>query len=150
MTAGKHEFDVAAVDRQGNREATPAHFRFTVAAPWYRTGGFLAILSAGLVVITCLAWFAVRKVAQLKTMATRDSLTSHWNRRAIFQLLGNELARSKREARSVAVIMADLDEFKSVNDRYGHLVGHVVLRETASRLRSSMASRPKSRGNGGI
>ncbi|HKT47111.1 MAG TPA: diguanylate cyclase [Candidatus Acidoferrales bacterium] len=72
--------------------------------------------------------------------ATHDSLTSLWNRGVILDLLARELARSYREGASTAVILCDLDHFKSVNDTYGHVVGDEVLRETASRLVSSVRS----------
>jgi two-component system cell cycle response regulator len=55
-------------------------------------------------------------------------------------LLGRELARSRRERVSTAILMCDLDHFKSVNDTYGHLAGDDVLRETAKRLLTSVRS----------
>src|SRR5258708_34422323 len=58
----------------------------------------------------------------------------------VVDLLGRELARSVRENLSTAILMCDLDHFKSVNDTYGHLVGDDVLRETAKRLLSSVRS----------
>jgi len=66
--------------------------------------------------------------------ATHDSLTSLLNREAILDMLGRELARGAREHGSAAVLLADLDHFKSVNDRFGHPVGDEVLRETARRF----------------
>ncbi len=66
--------------------------------------------------------------------ATHDSLTSLLNREAILDMLGRELARGSREHSATAVLMADLDHFKAVNDRFGHPVGDEVLRETAKRF----------------
>jgi diguanylate cyclase (GGDEF)-like protein len=66
--------------------------------------------------------------------ATHDSLTSLLNREAILDMLGREMARSSREHGSTAVLLADLDHFKEVNDRFGHPIGDEVLRETARRL----------------
>ncbi|MFQ5830397.1 MAG: diguanylate cyclase [Candidatus Methylomirabilia bacterium] len=74
----------------------------------------------------------------LREQATHDALTGLWNRRAILDLLNQELVRAGREGRSVAVVIADLDHFKRVNDTYGHLVGDAVLRETARRIRASL------------
>lgn len=70
----------------------------------------------------------------LRDQAMRDSLTRLWNRAAIFDILHRELARAARNATPVAVLMADLDKFKRVNDTYGHLTGDAVLKEAASRM----------------
>jgi diguanylate cyclase (GGDEF)-like protein len=72
----------------------------------------------------------------LRIQATHDPLTGLWNRRAILEMLGNELARSRREGLPVAVAMADLDHFKRINDTYGHVVGDTVLCEAVSRMRA--------------
>jgi diguanylate cyclase (GGDEF)-like protein len=76
----------------------------------------------------------------MRFQATHDGLTALWNRRVILDLLGRELARSRREHVCTAILMCDLDHFKSVNDTYGHLAGDDVLRETAKRLLSSVRS----------
>lgn len=70
--------------------------------------------------------------------ATHDSLTSLLNREAILDMLGREIARGARENGSTAVLLADLDHFKTVNDRFGHPVGDEVLRETARRFLRSV------------
>jgi diguanylate cyclase (GGDEF)-like protein len=72
----------------------------------------------------------------LRIQATHDPLTGVWNRRAILEILGNELARSKREGPSVAAVIADLDHFKRINDTYGHMAGDVALCEAVSRMRT--------------
>ena len=77
---------------------------------------------------------------QMRFKATHDHLTSLWNRGVIMDLLGRELTRSQRENVCTAVILGDLDHFKSVNDTYGHLVGDQVLREVARRLLLSVRS----------
>jgi diguanylate cyclase (GGDEF)-like protein len=77
---------------------------------------------------------------EMRFQATHDGLTGLWNRGMIMDLLGRELARSQRERFSTAILMCDLDHFKSVNDTYGHLVGDDVLRETAKRLLASVRS----------
>jgi two-component system cell cycle response regulator len=70
----------------------------------------------------------------LREQATHDPLTSIWNRRAILEALGRELARAEREGAPLAAMMADLDHFKLVNDRHGHLTGDAVLEEVARRM----------------
>jgi len=77
---------------------------------------------------------------EMRFQATHDGLTALWNRGMIVDLLGRELARSIRENFSTAILMCDLDHFKSVNDTYGHLVGDDVLKETAKRLLASVRS----------
>ena len=74
----------------------------------------------------------------LREQATHDGLTGLWNRTSILEILQKEAARSARENLPLAVLMADLDNFKTVNDTYGHLAGDHVLRESARRLRNNI------------
>ncbi|HLY59191.1 MAG TPA: diguanylate cyclase [Terriglobia bacterium] len=74
----------------------------------------------------------------LRFQATHDNLTGLWNRGATLDALRRELSRADRQGAPVAVIMADLDHFKQINDTFGHLVGDEVLREAASRLGSGV------------
>jgi diguanylate cyclase (GGDEF)-like protein/PAS domain S-box-containing protein len=66
--------------------------------------------------------------------ACHDSLTSLLNRGAILEQLERELSRCARENQCMSVLLADLDHFKEINDRYGHPVGDEVLREIAARF----------------
>ena len=81
---------------------------------------------------------AVDKVEELAQevyrMALLDPLTGLFNRRYIEQRLESEIARSKRHGRALAVILFDLDEFKQVNDTYGHAAGDALLKAFAERL----------------
>jgi diguanylate cyclase (GGDEF)-like protein len=70
----------------------------------------------------------------LRRQATRDPLTDLWNRNAMFDILTRELKRARRESSPLALIMADLDHFKQVNDTLGHAAGDGVLREAARRI----------------
>jgi two-component system, cell cycle response regulator len=70
----------------------------------------------------------------LEVQATHDPLTGLWNRRAIFEILNREIARSHRQGTPVAVILADVDLFKDINDTYGHLAGDQVLGEIARKM----------------
>ncbi|BDI34298.1 hypothetical protein CCAX7_63490 [Capsulimonas corticalis] len=73
---------------------------------------------------------------KLRKLATEDNLTGLWNRRVIFEHLAGDLIDAKQNKRSVAVVMADLDGFKQINDTNGHQVGDIVLQETAKRLKA--------------
>ena len=75
---------------------------------------------------------------QLRIQATHDSLTGLFNRMAILEALDREVTRANRENRPVAVMMADLDHFKFINDTHGHQAGDAVLQETARRMLASV------------
>ena len=72
----------------------------------------------------------------LRFQATHDPLTGLWNHGEVLNILDRELDRSIRSRQSVAALMIDLDHFKEVNDRYGHLMGDAVLCEVSQRLLS--------------
>lgn len=65
---------------------------------------------------------------ELRQLAEIDSLTSIFNRRAFFTLLNKALHQSQRTGMGLAVLVVDLDHFKSINDTYGHQGGDEVLR----------------------
>src|SRR5579863_6978481 len=65
-----------------------------------------------------------------------DAVTNVFSRRLLLELLQGEISRADRNHRPLALIMADLNNFKKVNDRYGHLVGDEVLAQTAAVLKS--------------
>jgi diguanylate cyclase (GGDEF)-like protein len=70
----------------------------------------------------------------LRRQATHDGLTGLLNRNSILARLSEEIMRHEREARALSLLIVDLDRFKSVNDRYGHLAGDAVLCEAAARM----------------
>jgi diguanylate cyclase (GGDEF)-like protein/PAS domain S-box-containing protein len=69
---------------------------------------------------------------KLRELSEVDSLTMIYNRRKFFEILGAEVEKVRRYGRPLSLIMFDLDHFKRVNDRYGHGVGDLVLKTTAS------------------
>lgn len=76
----------------------------------------------------------------LRKEATHDYLTGVWNRAGILAILERECARMVRTKGKIAVIMADIDHFKAVNDTYGHLAGDDVLREVCRRMQAAVRS----------
>ena len=74
---------------------------------------------------------------RLQTMATRDFLTGLYNRHYFNETITREIERAKRQNESFSVIMIDIDNFKQINDRYGHLYGDRVLSEFAAILQKA-------------
>jgi diguanylate cyclase (GGDEF)-like protein/PAS domain S-box-containing protein len=79
-----------------------------------------------------------RAAERIEHMASHDTLTDLPNRMLVSDRLERALALSKRNGTRLALMFVDLDRFKPVNDTYGHAVGDVLLREAATRLRSSI------------
>ena len=79
----------------------------------------------------------VRQADQLEELASIDGMTGLNNRRHFLALARAEWDRYQRYKRPLALIMLDIDLFKSVNDRYGHDVGDRVLKEVADVFRTS-------------
>jgi len=76
------------------------------------------------------------KYRQAERSAVTDMLTELPNARSLFLHLDSELSRAKRSNQTIAVLVCDLDGFKQINDRFGHLEGNRVLRAVARELRS--------------
>ena len=74
----------------------------------------------------------------MHSLAIQDQLTGLPNVREFYRRLELELARAERHDHPLAVLMIDADFFKSINDRFGHPAGDLVLRELAYRLRGSL------------
>jgi diguanylate cyclase (GGDEF)-like protein/putative nucleotidyltransferase with HDIG domain len=77
------------------------------------------------------------KYEQAESSAVTDYLTGLPNARSLFLQLDRELARCKREGNTLTVMVADLDRFKQINDRFGHLEGNRVLRLFALSLKET-------------
>jgi diguanylate cyclase (GGDEF)-like protein len=77
---------------------------------------------------------------EIRRLADLDSLTGLHNRRSFHELLAREVSRARRYERGLALIMLDLDDFKRINDRIGHLAGDGVLAEVAERVRAVVRS----------
>src|SRR5438094_4713821 len=89
----------------------------------------LISLSAGPAIENATRFREARQLADL------DALTGLHNRRFFHETLARECARAHRYERKLSLIVFDLDDFKEVNDRIGHLAGDTVLAEAAERVR---------------
>lgn len=78
--------------------------------------------------------------ARLFESATYESLTGLLRRETILEQLERELARAQRYRRPLAIALADLDHFKSINDRFGHLAGDLMLKRAAQTLSLALRS----------
>jgi diguanylate cyclase (GGDEF)-like protein len=75
---------------------------------------------------------------RLELLAHTDPLTGLANKRSLEQALVRDLARADRDKTCLSVVVADVDHFKQVNDRYGHAIGDVVLQRVAKLLSSTL------------
>jgi len=75
---------------------------------------------------------------RIEEMAHRDALTGAFNRRYFLEAAELHLKLARRSKRPVCLVILDIDHFKSVNDRFGHGVGDLVIRETACTLAASL------------
>jgi diguanylate cyclase (GGDEF)-like protein len=108
---------------------------------WPREGGFSAEAKEAA------EWFAGQAVIALENarlhrivqrQAVTDELTQLANRRHFLSTLSTEISRADRFDSPLTLVLADIDDFKRVNDRFGHQVGDIVLREFATILRDSV------------
>ena len=126
MLAGSEVVGVITVtDKRGNEAFTR------------RDELVLRTLSAA-AAIAVVAARAADAVTRLEYAATIDSLTGLLNRPGFDSRLHQELERARRESGHLAVLMADVDDFKTINDTRGHQVGDAVLKHIGSVIRSSV------------
>jgi len=75
-----------------------------------------------------------RALGQVEVLARTDELTGLYNRRGVMEILTRELARVRRQATPLALALADIDDFKRINDTFGHRQGDEVLKRVASAI----------------
>jgi diguanylate cyclase (GGDEF)-like protein len=75
---------------------------------------------------------------EVERFATRDPLTNLYNQMAFWDLLQHETERSRRQQYKFSLLKIDVDNFKAINDTYGHDVGDLLLKEFASVLKSAV------------
>lgn len=117
-----------------------------MTVPWgpLKPEVYRAIYSLGLPPsLTGIGLFALFLLAEdlahdMRNLAIVDPLTELLNRRGFEEAARRAMAQCRREGRPVCVAIADLDHFKSINDRFGHQAGDEALREFARRLRCAL------------
>jgi diguanylate cyclase (GGDEF)-like protein len=79
-----------------------------------------------------------RMEMRLREISERDYLTNTYNRRQMYRLLSVELARARRYGTPLAVMMFDVDNFKAINDTYGHIAGDTILRRMVDAIHEQL------------
>jgi diguanylate cyclase (GGDEF)-like protein len=104
----------------------------------------LAILLWFLAAAVVLAWALARTLTQLHRrvaeQAITDPLTGLWNRRHMAETLEREVLRARRFGHPMSLIILDVDDFKTINDREGHIQGDLVLEAVADVVREGIRS----------
>lgn len=109
----------------------------------------VSIIFFGITTIFLLIWLIyffmaqlIKKLAEarnrIENIAITDDLTGIFNRRHILSRFAEEFEKVKRLNTNLSCILADIDQFKSVNDTHGHLAGDEVLREISHRIRNTI------------
>jgi diguanylate cyclase (GGDEF)-like protein len=161
LPPGAYVFE-AEVPNPGLRATSePVRVAVRVLAPWWRTNWFfgLCVLAFALLLAAAdrlrarqlqkrrvqLEKLVKERTAeleasreQLRVLAAHDGLTGMLNRTAVLRALTAEMDRCRREGKTLVVALADLDNFKHVNDTYGHLAGDEALRWFAGAVGSAI------------
>ena len=99
---------------------------------------FLTItLSIGLLILL-LSLSLIFSSTRMESLASRDNLTGAYNKTYFMSALRHQLKYSKRTKNPITVLMADLDYFKNINDRYGHVFGDTVLKTVSEGIKNQL------------
>ena len=128
---------IALAGREGNQLGSLALF--------WRTPGYEPspdrISAVEQIAETCIpAIENARRYREARQLAETDALTGFFNQRYFHEMLRREALRAQRYDRRLALLILDLDDFKAVNDRIGHLAGDAVLAQVAEQLRNEIRS----------
>ena len=167
LEPGAYTLHVRAYDTRSGRSSEERDSSFTLLQPWWRRGWFLILESLAFTGMILALWrlsiaFLVSRQRQLTRLVAQrteelerekaellhtraalleitriDSLTGLLNRSTIFEQLDALRKGLIVPPRTMAIVMADLDLFKRINDGYGHPAGDSVLRECATRIKSA-------------
>lgn len=106
------------------------------ALPGSRRGWLTEV--CGVLVIAALVWQVRRDRRALEALARSDGLTGLLNRRSFEAALDVECTRARRSRQPLCVVCLDIDDFKGVNDRFGHGAGDQVLRQLAAGIAATI------------
>jgi diguanylate cyclase (GGDEF)-like protein len=81
-----------------------------------------------------------KMIKELKRLTIEDSLTGLYNSRHFFEQLDKEISRSERYLHPISLIFIDVDNFKEINDTYGHMIGDKILAFIASQIKACLRS----------
>ena len=113
---------------------------------------WIVLIASGLAVLAAVAIVLARRYtlkarhnaelaaayARMSELASHDELTGLYNRRSALERIELEMVRSGRTHRPFAIVMIDVDDFKEVNDRFGHACGDALLQRLATMLRGAV------------
>ena len=170
LPPGSYRFEVEAVNAAGSSVSPRASFSFKIVPLWWQNVYLQRGMGMLCLVLVVWAWRRrvgqlmrqkrlleeavrdrtkdlekektelVRTREQMRHFAEHDGLTGLWNHRIIVERLRGEVDRSMRDGSPMAVILADLDYFKHINDAMGHVCGDMTLRETGAIFQHSVRS----------
>lgn len=106
-------------------------------SPYWLTTSLSVMVFSLLIALTLLTAVALDTIKELQAESETDALSKLLNRRGFEQKAASVLERCARTGAPVTLVLADLDHFKSVNDRFGHAVGDQVIVEFAAKLQSA-------------
>jgi len=94
-----------------------------------------AVIWVGVGIVQAIAgYFYGREIKKMELYSNTDSLTDLWNRRHFRAKLQEEIARIQRSGQPLSVALVNIDNFKAVNDKYGHIAGDKLLQSVARLL----------------
>jgi diguanylate cyclase (GGDEF)-like protein len=98
----------------------------------------LLVLSVVFTWFSFLGGYINRLREKVEELATKDELTRICNRRRLFEVLEREVELARRQYAPFSILMIDIDDFKNINDTYGHLSGDMVLKEAAAAMKQTL------------